>query len=271
MFRSVAVAVAVVAVVTLAVLLLRTSGEADVTAPPPVVVAEKEPPETKSETTSRAAAVGPDVVAEQPAAPTTAPCAGCLDERAVLDVAGAFLAFVMPDHLGIRAERYLVSVPDDVDPDDVVSVSKFLRDLRLSRRPAALPAGLVDAPRSNPFGISVDFHSGLAGRGWSLSEALETWIVWIQIGWRSYATVERLVERGELPEVALSWPPLKRETYIFLNARTGEITSAIGLRGHLGRVDPRRTNLFIPGRDEARKRAAAWFAREQDGNPSGRW
>ena len=52
--------VVAVAVVALAVLLFRTSGEADVAAPP-VVVAEKEPPETKPE----AAAVGAEVVAEQ--------------------------------------------------------------------------------------------------------------------------------------------------------------------------------------------------------------
>ena len=258
MYRSVAVAVVAAAVVALAVLLFRTSGEADVAAPPPVVVAEKEPPETKPE----AAAVGADVVAEQPAAHTTAPCAGCLDERAVLDVAGAFLASVMPDHLGIRGERYLVSVPDDVDPGDAASVRRFLRDLRHSPRPA-LPAGLVDAPRTNPFGMSLNFQSGLVDRGWSLSEALETWIVWIQIGWRDYDSVERLVERGELPEVALSWPPLKRETYIFLNGRTGEITSVIGIQGNLRRVDPRGTHLFVPGRDEARKRAAGWFAQNR--------
>ena len=254
MYRS----VAVVAVVALPVLLFRTSGEAGVAVPPPVVVADREPPETKPE----AVAVGTEVVAEQPVAPATAPCAGCLDERAVLDVAGAFLASAMPEHLGIRVERYLVSVPDDVDPVDAASVRRFFRDLRRSPRPA-LPAGLVDAPRTNPFGMSLNFQSGLVDRGWSLSEALETWIVWIQIGWWSYDSVERLVERGKLPEVALSWPPLKRETYIFLNARTGEITSVIGIQGHLQRVDAQGTHLFVPGRDEASKRAAGWFARNR--------
>ena len=92
-----------------------------------------------------AVAVGTELVAEQPVAPATAPCAGCLDEQAVLDVAGVFLASAMPEHLGIRVERYLVSVPDDVDPGDAASVRRFFRDLRRSPRPA-LPAGLVDAP-----------------------------------------------------------------------------------------------------------------------------
>lgn len=60
---------------------------------------------------------------------------------------------------------------------------------------------------------------------------------------------------------ALSWPPLKLEQYILLNAKTGEITSVEGMRWHLRSVDPPGTHLFVPGRDEARKRAAAWFDR----------
>lgn len=265
-FRTIAVAVvAVVVAAALAVLLFRTPGGLDAAAPTPATPAEKEQPETEPRAPALPGATGREVVAEEPvAASGTAPCAGCLDEPAVLEVAEAFLFYVLPDHLGIRAERYLASVPDDIDLGDRKAISDFSRKLRHLRRPA-LPAGLVGAPRINPFGTSVRFGSNV-NRGWSFSEELETWIVWVQFGWRSHASVASLVERGELPEVALSWPPLKREMYILVNARTGEITSVEGImRGHLRNVDPTGTDLFVPGRDAARKRAAAWFARNRSG------
>ena len=249
-FWPVAVAVVAVAMTALAVLLFRPPGEEDGAAapPPPAAVPERGLPGTEPEAPALPVVVAPEVVAEEPAAaPTTAPCAGCLDERAVLDVAGGFLFHVMPDHLGVRAERYLVSIPpDNADLEQMLDAPQ-----------PGLPPGLVDAPRISLFGMSVR-------RLGSPSEALETWIVWIQTGWQSYSTLESLIERGDLPEVARSWPPLKRERYVLVNARTGEITSVDGIRRHLERVDPRGTNLFVPGREEARKRAAAWFAAHRD-------
>ena len=238
-------AIVMLAVAAVAALLFRSAGEAEEGAPipPPPALPHSELPATKPQAHLPATVVS-DVVANQ-ANPvhTAAPCAGCLDEQAVLDVAGGYLFYVMPDHLGTRAERYIVSIP----PND-----EELEQILDTPRPA-LPPGLLNAPPISPFGMNVQ-------RPGSPSEALETWIIWIQTGWQSRSTLESLVERDELPEVALSWPPLKREHYLLVNARTGELTSVEGILGHLDKVDPRGMNLHVLGREEARKRAAAWFA-----------
>lgn len=247
--RPVAAAVVAVAMAVLAVMLFRPPGrESEGVALPPAAVPEGELPSTEPEAPAPAVVVAPEVVADEPgAARTPAPCAGCLDEQAVLDVAATYLLYVMPDYLGIRAEPYAVSIPPDTPYEDG------------DKRRPLLPPGLVDAPPNFSLGASMPRLTP--------SEEAETWIVWVQTGWVGYLTLESLIEEGRLPEMALSWPPLKRERHILVNARTGEITSIDGIRKYVERVDPRGTNLSVPGREEARKRAAAWFAAHR--NPAG--
>lgn len=180
----------------------------------------------------------PEPVADDVAAATgTALCAGCLDKQGVLDVAEGFLFYVLPNHLGLRAVPYSVEYPPDFPPED------------LGLRPL-LPPGLVDAPPHFSFGGGVP----------APPDEKEAWIVWVHTGWVPYSRVEQHIERGDLPEVARSWPPVKEEREIVVNARTGEITSILGMSGRIRMVDPDGTNLFLPGLEEARRRAAAWFA-----------
>ena len=237
MFWPVAAVTVAVAVAVLATLPFRSPGEAQSAVPTRSALTGRELPQTEPEAPPSLVAIAPEVGAERSgAARTTAPCADCLDERAVLDVVKGYLWYVMPDYLGVRAERYLVSIPpDEADLERMLDAPR-----------PGLPSGLADAPRISPFAMSVP-------RLGSPSEALETWIVWVQTGWQSYSALESLVERGRLPEVARSWPPLKRERYILVNARTGEISSVGGIRRHLKSVDPRGMNLSVLGREEARK------------------
>lgn len=237
-FRKTAVAVIVAITATVVAALLLRSGESDGETPPAPVterarlpaVPVREPPAFDVP----GAVAGPSVLP----APL---CEGCLDEQGVLDVAEGLLFYVLPDHLGLRAVPYAVEFPPDADAPSDDS----------GRRPL-LPPGLVDAPPHFSFGHTVV--------GIPSEDAKDIWIVWVQTGWVPYSTLENHIERGDLPEIARSWPPLKEERAIVVHAGTGEIMSVGGITSHILSVDPTGTNLFVPGIEEARKRAAAWFA-----------
>lgn len=235
--RTAAIATLLVATVAaVAAALLFRSGESDGDRPPVPVTTARLPTLPVPLDRDTPAVGVPGAVEPSAVVPAVQLCEGCLDERGVLDVAEGFLFYVMPDHLGIRAVPYSVEYPPDVPPEDT-----GLRPL--------LPPGLVDAPPRFSFGGGVPAPPAKE----------ETWIVWIQTGWVPYERVEHHIESGDLPDVARSWPPVKEEREILVNARTGEILPT-GITGHIRRVDHDTTNLFLPGVEEARKRAAAWFA-----------
>lgn len=242
--RKTAVA-ATVAVAAVVVALLLPSGESD-GGTPPVPVTERAPlsvvpvPEPPAVDVPEPPAADVRGAAAEPGVVVPAPlCEGCLDEQGVLDVAEGLLSYIMPNHLSVRAVPYATEYPPGANP--------------LHGRPL-LTAGLVDAP--------PDFSMGklIVGRVDAAKDEAETWIVWVQTGWLPYAKLEDYIERGELPEVARSWPPLKEETYVLINARTGELTGLSDAVLHLRDVDPTGTNLILPGIEEATKRAEAWFA-----------
>lgn len=237
-FRKTAVAAIMVTVATVvAALLLRSAGESDRKVPTAAVPERGDlaPPSPVA-----VAVAVPEAITEPRAATVaSALCSGCLDEQGVLNVAQGFLFYVMPDHLGTRAVPFAVEFPPGVTYDGP------------QRRPF-LPPGLVDAPPRFSIGQGIPRHL-------APEEEAETWIVWIQTGWLSYSALENYIERGDLPEVARSWPPLKRETYILIHAKTGEVTGLSGITPYVRTVDPSGNNLFVPGLEEARRRAAGWF------------
>ena len=188
------------------------AGPPDPTSPdpaPPEVAADEPPP-------------GPPVADPPVVVPSAAedgggpaPCAGCLTERAVLDVVETYLRYLDPVHLqgGIWAQP-LADVATE-KPGLVRGLPK-------------LPPGLLEAPEFNPFGVTVDTRS---------YPVETTWLVWLQTGWVPRRAIEQRIRSvtetpdgrtfsGDLPEVALSWPPIKKETFVAVDGRTGEIRSA---------------------------------------------
>ena len=161
-----------------------------------------------------------------------APCGGCLEEQAVRDVAEAYLVIIDPNYLngGLRTQLCADEIQRPLAPPEFVGM---------------------------PPGYSVaDFISPLPQ-----VEKDHTWIVWFQIGWYPRAALEQSVELGRLPLVALSWPPLARHSYIYVNARTG----AVWPRGLFPDVLPiehgRATEL---AKEAAKRRAAHWLTPDGD-------
>lgn len=214
-------------------------------------------------------------------------CDACLPERAVLDVANTYLRRLDPIYLEgeIRAHPVADVVPE---PRQVVP-----RGHRLVHRVTLpkLPAGLLGAPEDNPFGLSVD-----------LRYPVETaWFVWVQTGWIPRERIERMVvfdepgvvvvspeelmalESGDvtldelrpgswkpgdeirasrLPQVALSWPPIKKETYIVIDSRTGELRPDGIFHDTWIGIQPPYPPHHGEALDMARERAGEWFRGE---------
>ena len=129
-------------------------------------------------------------------------CDGCLTERAVLDVVETYLRHLDPVYLHGEIWAHPLT---DVAPETPGSVDGLPK----------LPPGLLDAPEYNPMGVSIDTRR---------YPVETTWIVWIQTGWVPNQGIEQRVSSGDLPEVALSWPPIKEETFVAVDGRTGEIS-----------------------------------------------
>ena len=168
-------------------------------------------------------------------------CAGCLPERAVLDVVETYLRHLDPVHLhgGIWAHPLAEVAP--ATPGMVHGLPK-------------LPPGLLDAPDFNPFGVTVDTRS---------YPVETTWLVWLQTGWWSPQAIEQQITLGKLPEVALSWPPIKKETFVAVDGRTGELRpdgifemTSIGIQPPYPPHHRRALEL-------ARERAGHWLRNER--------
>ena len=141
-----------------------------------------------------------------------------------------------------------------------------------------LPADLLDAPPFNPFGVAID----------TAFYPETTWFVWFQTGWVPHKAFEREIRRveettvgepraqappnsaladldddlivtvragGDLPEVALSWPPIEQQTYVAVDSRTGKILLSALSRRAEQRQDPHYDAALAATRD----RAARWF------------
>ena len=246
--------------------------------PPPSSVAQFPPPRAAS-VPPRPQAVrgGDDVAAVEEGRPAL--CDGCLTERAVLDVVDTYLRHLDPVYL--QGERWAHPLAD-VAPDPPGRV-------RLPK----LPEGLLDAPESNPFGMTVD------SRDYPVET---TWIVWVQTGWVPRKAIEQRIRRtsertigemraneplnfdalqtaleeaapgtvlpddytirtstGDLPEVALSWPPIKKEVFVAVDGRTGRLyPDGIFLLTSHGRLPPFPAH-YEAVLDATRRRVARWL------------
>lgn len=129
-------------------------------------------------------------------------CHGCLTERAVLDVVETYLRHLDPVYLHGEIWAHPLA---DIAPETPGHVDGQPK----------LPPGLLDAPEFNPMGKSIDTRR---------YPVETTWIVWVQTGWRSQQAIENQIVLGKLPEVALSWPPIKEETFVAVDGRTGEMS-----------------------------------------------
>ena len=219
----------------------------------------------------------------------SAPCDGCLTERAVLDVVETYLRHLDPVHLqgGIWAQPLADVAPEK--PGKVHGLPK-------------LSPGLLEAPESNPFGVAVDTRR----------YPVETsWLVWLQTGWVPRQAIEQRIRRvrettigeirararspvelaaletaleelekampgtvveddfplrgfsGDLPEVALSWPPIKKETFVVVDARTGELRpDGIFHLTSIG-VQPEPPPHHGRALELARERADHWLRKER--------
>ena len=215
----------------------------------------------------------------------SAPCDGCLTERAVLDVVETYLRHLDPVHLqgGLWAQPLADVAPEK--PGQVHGLPK-------------LPPEFLEAPEFNPFGVTVDTRR----------YPVETmWLVWLQTGWVPRRAIEQRIRRvtettigelrtratsavelaaletalealeeelpgtvigddfplresaGDLPEVALSWPPIKKETYVAVDARTGELRpDGIFRRTSIG-VRPEPPPHHERALELARERAVDWL------------
>ena len=128
-----------------------------------------------------------------------APCPGCLSVQAVLDVVETLLFHLGVNHLDIRAEM-VADIPW----------------LTPERRYPPLPDGIEGAPRDG-------MYYGRRLPAWVDAKADEIWVVWYQTGWMSHEALEDRIRTGDFPPVARSWPALPIESYVLVNARSGEV------------------------------------------------
>ena len=139
----------------------------------------------------------------------TAPCAGCLAAAEAQDVAETLV-----HTLGLNYGEARVSRPDDLP-----------WYTRKRRWPPVPTEGLLDAPEYFSFGPKLPMPPC---RGYDdpdcRGEREEWWIVWFHVGWRTPEEVERRIA-DDLPEVAVAWPPIKREEYVVVDAMNGRIVS----------------------------------------------
>ena len=169
-------------------------------------------------------------------------CAGCLSERAVLDVVETYLRHLDPVllHGGLWAHPLADVAPET--PGPVHGLPK-------------LPPGLLEAPEFNPMGMTVDTRE---------YPVETTWLVWVQTGWRSSRAIEQGISLGELPEVALSWPPIKKEVFVAVDGRTGKLyPHGIFNRTTAGLMPPYPQH-YEAVLDATRERAARWLRGEAD-------
>ena len=202
------------------------------TAPSPTSTATtapeaQEPPELVSGSTQE-----PDAPATLPAARAgseqPAPCRGCLSGHAALSVVETLLKGLGRKYLEIRAE--LVADIGWLTP---------------ARRYFPPPPGLQDAPRNYKYGPSLPTRVDAQGD--------ETWVVWYQTGWMSEEALESRIHAGMLPASARSWPALKAQRYVLVNARTGEVDEMAVMPLYAGLDDARSESAWREASEHARQ------------------
>ena len=117
-------------------------------------------------------------------------CAGCLSERAVLDVVETYLRHLDPVllHGGLWAHPLADVAPET--PGPVYGLPK-------------LPPGLLEAPEFNPMGMTVDTRE----------YAVETtWLVWVRLGGDRSGLLRIKYGLGRCPRWRCRGPPSRRRS-----------------------------------------------------------
>ena len=219
-------------------------------------VAPRLPPAAQANRAEPATGTAQEAAGEEAAA---TPCEGCLDEPAALDVAETFLFHMRADYIDVRAELYA-----DIAATLEAAGLPPPHETWLPK----LPPGLADAPA----GYSVSNRRLPEVPGWVSPDGEwtagpgETWVVWVQEGWFTGWSLEHLISIGDLPRAAASWPPLKWETYMLVDARSGAVYAAA--MWPLG--TPVYQDMRTYGdraREEAAGRAAHWIDRLSGPSP----
>ena len=154
-------------------------------------------------------------------------------------MAATYLFHVNPNHLGLRLELY-----SDIPGDPT------------KQRLPKLPAGLVGAPLD--YSISEMVLPAVKNPN-------ETWVVWVQVGWLDNEGLEYRILDGDFPPVARSWPPLKYEKFMLVDARTGTLDASgiHSLAWELSKPVPDHP-VFLFGdtaQRAAQERADHWFGK----------
>ena len=169
------------------------------------------------------------------------PCEGCLNEAGALEVAETFVYYMRHEKfIGVRAELYS-AIAARLEAAGLPPPHETLLP--------KLPPGLVDAPPDRSMSGSVLPFVERPG---------ETWVIWVQEGWFN---TQSYINGGILPAAAAAWPPLKREKYMLMDARSGDVFADDIWRGRY------RRSLGAYGdvaAQAAAKRAERWI-----GNGSG--
>ena len=240
-------ALAAASAVVLAVFLLREAVVERTPAYFPASDAHAEPPLRIEEiATERDETPPEDPEPPSPLEPAP-PCAGCLNEPGALDVAETFLYHMRHDYIDVRTELYSDIAARyqaaGLPPPHATLVPKF-------------PPGLVGGPPK-------DCSLGLSSLP-RVDSPGETWVVWVQEGWLDveFQILYSVAPPGKtcFPPEARSWPPLKKEEPMLVDARTGRVDSRVmwmlGTRGY------EEMRLYGDNaREKAAERAAHWMGK----------
>ena len=163
-------------------------------------------------------------------------------------MAETFLYHMRRHYIGVRAELYS-DIAVRLEAEGMPPPHETL--------PPLLPADLVDVPahRSLPFARALP----------EVERPEETWVVWVDVGWYDLTSY---IDTGSLPPAAASWPPLKREMYMIVDARTGEVRAKYDRWLFApGMLDPDMRAYGDHALKEAAIRAAHWLAKSSPAAP----
>ena len=207
-------------------------------------------------------------------------CDGCLTERAVLDVVETYLRHLDPVYL-----------QGDIWAHPLADIAPDTPGLVHGQPP--LPPELLEVPEFNPFGTTVDSRDYPVETTWIVW--IQTgWVPRKAIEQRIRRTRERTIAEmraneplnfdalqtaseeaapgtvlpddhiirtssGDLPEVALSWPPIKKQVFVAVDSRNGDLRpDGIFIRTSIG-LHPPHPSHYDAVLDATRERASRWF------------
>ena len=204
------------------------------------------------EPTSVVRPMAPTAPAARQADYAPAPCEGCLDEQATLNVASEYL-----DNFGVDYIDVWVEIIEDFP---------WRGDTELVWTYELGPHGPPRQAPAPPLGRGPIKYVGERMNGIPVPPAEGrpdlTWRVWYQTGWIGVETIERYVDKGRLPLEALAWPPQRSTACFLIHARTGMI-AATPIEGAMD-VGALRIARDRTAKEAATSRAQQWLTNLQN-------